>query len=102
MQECDALSTPPPLLHLSIGRVAPYKSAWRSCKSPNESSSVKWLNGPDKSPNEEINNWVVGALLILIRRFQGATIPARTRPFFTARRSARQQLLEDFFLFSSR
>lgn len=71
---------PPP----SIDRVAPYKSAGITCKSPNEGSSVKRLNGPDKSPNEEINNWVVVALLILIRRFHAAPIPAGTRSFFTA------------------
>ncbi len=53
------------------------------CKYPNESSFIKWLNGPDKSPNEEINNSVIVTLLILIRSSCSALIPARRRPFFT-------------------
>lgn len=36
-------------------------------KWPNESSFIKQLNGPDKSPNEEINNSVIVTLLTLIR-----------------------------------
>lgn len=60
------------------------------CKYPNESSFIKWLNGPDKSPNEEINNSVIVTLLILIRPSCSALTPARRRPFFTVLSSACQ------------
>lgn len=58
------------------------------CKYPNESSFIKWLNGPDKSPNEEINNSVIVTLLILIRGCCSTLIPPK--PLFTALTSARQ------------
>lgn len=61
------------------------------CKYPNESSFIKWLNGPDKSPNEEINNSVIVTVLILIRSSCSALIPAKQRSFFTVLSSACQQ-----------
>lgn len=67
------------------------------CKYPNESSFIKWLNGPDKSPNEEINNSVIVTLLILIRSSCSALIPAKKRPFFTVFSSACQQCCRFFF-----
>ena len=51
------------------------------CKYPNESSFIKWLNGPDKSPNEEINNSVIVTLLILIRPSCSALIRLREGHF---------------------
>lgn len=68
------------------------------CKYPNESSFIKWLNGPDKSPNEEINNSVIVTLLILIRSSCSALIPAKRKPFFTAFSSACQHCCSFFFL----
>lgn len=67
------------------------------CKYPNESSFIKWLNGPDKSPNEEINNSVIVTLLILIRPSCSALIPAKRKSFFTAFSSACQHCCR-FFL----
>lgn len=67
------------------------------CKYPNESSFIKWLNGPDKSPNEEINNSVIVTLLILIRPSCSALTPARRRPFFTVLSSACQHCCRFFF-----
>ncbi len=66
------------------------------CKYPNESSFIKWLNGPDKSPNEEINNSVIVTLLILIRPSCSALIPAKRRPFFTTFSSACQHCCRFF------
>lgn len=66
------------------------------CKYPNESSFIKWLNGPDKSPNEEINNSVIVTLLILIRPSCSALIPAKRRSFFTAFSSACQHCCRFF------
>lgn len=68
------------------------------CKYPNESSFIKWLNGPDKSPNEEINNSVIVTVLILIRPSCSALIPAKRRPFFTVFSSACQHCCRVFFL----
>lgn len=67
------------------------------CKYPNESSFIKWLNGPDKSPNEEINNSVIVTLLILIRPSCSALIPAKRRSFFTVFSSACQHCCRFFF-----
>lgn len=70
------------------------------CKYPNESSFIKWLNGPDKSPNEEINNSVIVTLLILIRPSCSALIPAKRKSFFTVFSSACQHCCRFlFFLF---
>lgn len=66
------------------------------CKQPNESSFIKWLNGPDKSPNEEINNSVIVTVLILIRPSCSALIPAKRRPFFTVFSSACQHCCSFF------
>lgn len=71
------------------------------CKYPNESSFIKWLNGPDKSPNEEINNSVIVTLLILIRPSCSALIPAKRRSFFTVFSSACQHCCRFFFFLFS-
>lgn len=67
------------------------------CKYPNESSFIKWLNGADKSPNEEINNSVIVTVLILIRPSCSALIRAKRRPFFTVFSSACQHCCRFFF-----
>lgn len=67
------------------------------CKYPNESSFIKWLNGPDKSPNEEINNSVIVTLLTLIRPSCSAVTPAWRRPFFIVLSSACQHCCSFFF-----
>lgn len=63
---CDPpLPPPPPPL---IDHVAHYKSkaAMALLQVANEGSFLTSLNGPDKESNEEINNLVIVALLILI------------------------------------
>lgn len=79
----------------AIDHVAHYKSSV-PCQYSNESSFIKWLNGPDKSPNEEINNSVIVAVLILIRSSCSALIPARRVTFVTVFSSACQHCCSFF------
>lgn len=76
------MSPTPPLI-LTLLHVINQPREGLPCKYPNESSFIKGLNGPDKSPNEEINSSMIVTLRILIRFACSALNPTKRKPFFT-------------------